>query len=78
VVLHGEKLRGGFTLIRTGKLLVGRQARNWLLVKHRDEHADPSWTIESAELDRSVLTGRTLEEIAESSPGKKRRLDRST
>ena len=30
-VLHGERLRGGFALQRTG--------RGWLLVKRRDEHA---------------------------------------
>ena len=66
VILHGKKLRGGFTLVRTG----GRstdpgEGRRWLLVKHRDGYADPSWSIESPELDHSVLTGRTLKEIEE-------------
>jgi hypothetical protein len=69
VVLHGEKLCGGFTLIQTGRRLAGPSERKrWLLVKHRDEFADPSWDIDSPELDRSVLTGRTLNEIAESRP----------
>lgn len=58
VVLHGEKLHGGFTLIQTGS-----ERKRWLLVKHRDEYADPAWDIESPELDRSVITGRTLKEI---------------
>ena len=58
VVLQGEKLRGGFTLIQTGS-----ERNRWLLVKHRDEYADPAWEIEGPELDRSVLTGRTLKEI---------------
>jgi hypothetical protein len=35
-----------------------------LLVKHRDEHADSTWNIDAAALNRSVLTGRTLDEIA--------------
>jgi bifunctional non-homologous end joining protein LigD len=48
VVLQGVKLRGGFTLIRTGKRSINpRQQERWLLIKHRDEHADPSWNIES-------------------------------
>src|SRR4030088_530579 len=66
VVLHGAKLRGGFTLVRTSQgSAVSSQAERWLLIKHRDEHADPSWDIETPELNRSVLTGRTLNEIAE-------------
>ena len=74
VVLHGEKLRGGFSLIQTGKREAGPSERKrWLLIKHRDEHADPLWDIENPELDRSVLTGRTMKEIAEGRPGKKRR-----
>jgi bifunctional non-homologous end joining protein LigD len=66
VVLHGKKLRGGFTAIQTGNRSVGPRGRKlWLLVKHRDELADSSWNIENHELDRSVLTGRTLKEIEE-------------
>jgi bifunctional non-homologous end joining protein LigD len=75
VVLHGKKLRGGFTLIRTGQGPAGRrQSKSWLLIKHRDEQADPSWDIECPELDRSVLTGRTMKEIEENRPRKERRL----
>jgi bifunctional non-homologous end joining protein LigD len=63
--LEGTKLRGGFTLIATGKRSAGHQEGvRWLLIKHRDEYADPSWNIESPALDRSVLTGRTLAEVA--------------
>lgn len=72
VVLQGKKLRGGFTLIQTGRRSgVPSDRKRWLLVKHRDEYADPSWDIDSSELDRSVLTGRTLKEIEEGRPGKK-------
>jgi hypothetical protein len=37
-VLHGEKLRGGFALQRTG----GGEKPRWLLIKRRDEQALPS------------------------------------
>jgi len=71
VVLRGHKLHGGFALLRSGKPPTGsRQQERWLLIKHRDEHADPSWNIESPRLARSVLTGRTLKEIEQDRPRK--------
>jgi bifunctional non-homologous end joining protein LigD len=71
VELHGFKLRGGFTLARTGKPSADSNGKErWLLIKHRDEHADPSWDVESPRLDRSVLTGRNLEEIKNDRPQK--------
>ena len=73
VVLYGKKLRGGFTLLWIGKRSAAPgQGKRWLLIKQRDEHADPSWDIENPEFDRSVLTGRTLKEIEEGSPRKER------
>ncbi len=57
-VLHGEKLRGGFALQRTRP---GAKAQ-WLLIKRRDEYAQPKSDI-LAELPRSVISDRTLEEI---------------
>jgi DNA ligase D-like protein (predicted 3'-phosphoesterase) len=59
-VLHGEKLRGGFALQRTRP---GEKAQ-WLLIKRRDEHAQPGSDI-VAERPQSVLSGRTLEEVLE-------------
>jgi bifunctional non-homologous end joining protein LigD len=70
-MLHGTKLRGGFSLLRTG--MVGQKER-WLLVKQRDGYADPSWDIESARLDRSALTGRSMKEIENDRPKNVRRL----
>jgi bifunctional non-homologous end joining protein LigD len=66
VILHGKKLRGGFVLIQTAKRLAARaeQAR-WLLIKQRDQYADPSWNIESPALDYSVLSGAAMQEIKE-------------
>ncbi len=60
VWLEGEKLKGGFALVRTK----GGGGGNWLLVKMRDsEAAQDRNPVE--DLPRSVLTGRTLEEIEE-------------
>jgi DNA ligase D-like protein (predicted 3'-phosphoesterase) len=57
-VLHGEKLRGGFALQRTRP---GAKPQ-WLLIKRRDAEARPGSDI-VAENPRSVLSGRTLEEV---------------
>jgi DNA ligase D-like protein (predicted 3'-phosphoesterase) len=59
-VLHGQKLRGGFALQRTGAG-TGEKAQ-WLLVKRRDEHARPGSDV-VAEQPASVLSGRTLEQL---------------
>ena len=61
--LHGRKLRGSFVLVRTKR---DPKGKDWLLIKHRDAHVDPSWNIDAH--DGSVLTGRTLDEIKERAP----------
>ena len=64
-ILYGVKLRGEFVLIHSGaRSSSPSRAKQWLLIKRRDEHIDSSWDIESVALDRSVLSGRTLDEIA--------------
>jgi bifunctional non-homologous end joining protein LigD len=73
IVLLGEKLRGEFALVKMER----RSSRDyWLLIKSRDEHADPSWHIESRRLDYSVITGRSMQEIKEGKPPKESRLTR--
>ncbi|MGH7542867.1 MAG: DNA polymerase ligase N-terminal domain-containing protein [Gemmatimonadota bacterium] len=62
--LEGEKLRGGYALTRIGK---GKDLR-WLLVKMDDEEADARRNPVGTE-PRSVLTGRTVEEVAEEEGG---------
>jgi DNA ligase D-like protein (predicted 3'-phosphoesterase) len=60
VWLEGKKLRGGYALIHSK--LPGDE-KNWLLIKMKDEEADPRRKPTETE-PRSVLTGRTLEEAA--------------
>jgi DNA ligase D-like protein (predicted 3'-phosphoesterase) len=57
-VLHGEKLRGGFALQRTRP----GDKPQWLLVKRRDADARPGSDV-VAEAPRSVVSGRTLDEV---------------
>jgi DNA ligase D-like protein (predicted 3'-phosphoesterase) len=58
--LDGEKLRGGFSLIRTRDY--GGQD-SWLLTKKADEAADARRRPTSTQ-NESVISGRTLDEIA--------------
>jgi bifunctional non-homologous end joining protein LigD len=72
IVLQGEKLRGGFTLVKIENRSMNSRRDYWLLIKSRDEYAGPSWDIESARFDRSVLSGRSLKEIKDVKPAKPR------
>jgi bifunctional non-homologous end joining protein LigD len=56
--LHGQKLQGGFSLVR----LHQGEKNAWLLVKSRDEFAD---TADVERKDLSVLSGRTMQNIAD-------------
>lgn len=63
--LTGEKLNGGFALVRLKRR--GNEKRdNWLLIKERDDHARPLAAGDVLDEDRSVMTGRTMDEIATS------------
>lgn len=59
VWLDGQKLMGGYALTRVA---TGKQER-WLVVKMKDEAADARRRPVSTEPE-SVLTGRTIEEVA--------------
>jgi bifunctional non-homologous end joining protein LigD len=66
--LSGEKLGGGWTLVRI-KPREGDRGDNWLLIKERDPYARPG--SDAAILDErpeSVLTGRRVEELREPEP----------
>src|SRR6478672_4899293 len=64
-ILKGEKLQGGFALIRLG----GRRAQEegekaWLLIKERDAAVRPGGPELTETRPESVATGRSMEEIA--------------
>jgi bifunctional non-homologous end joining protein LigD len=61
IVLHGKRLQGGWVLVRMRRDDSGRA--QWLLIKHRDEAADPSFDV-TEDVTTSVASGRTMEEIA--------------
>src|SRR5437667_6198972 len=65
--LNGEKLRGSFVLV---KLRHSEKGNEWLMMKHKDAAEASAWDLE--EHDGSVLTGRTLEEIKEELPPKRK------
>ncbi len=65
--LNGEKLRGSFVLV---KLKQSEKGNEWLMIKHKDAAEDSSWNID--EHDGSALTGRTIEEIKEELPPKRK------
>src|SRR5579862_2938398 len=65
--IHGQKINGEFALV----LMKGRGKGNeWLLIKKKDEDAQPNWNIEDHAY--SVSTGRTQQEIADDMPAVKK------
>jgi bifunctional non-homologous end joining protein LigD len=63
--LEGEKLRGGWVLVRMRSDRYGGKRPQWLLIKHRDEHVVAGQGDSVLAADRSVASGRTMEEIAQ-------------
>jgi bifunctional non-homologous end joining protein LigD len=59
--LVGHRLNGGFVLVRLRR--EGGKRNNWLLIKTKDEYAKRDGAA-LREDDRSVASGRTMEEIA--------------
>ena len=69
-VLEGKRLRGSWVLVRTRR---GDSTRpQWLLIKHRDEHAEAGADVVTEETT-SVTTGRTMDEIAAGKAKRSRR-----
>ncbi len=66
MTLDGERLKGGWALVRL-KSDRGKPSKrnNWLLIKEKDDHAVPGEGDALAEIDASVTTGRSLAEIAD-------------
>jgi bifunctional non-homologous end joining protein LigD len=64
--LDGEKLRGRFTIVRTGGRSGGDDRDKWLLLHKRDEAAVDGWDPEDH--PRSVKSGRTNDEVRDGKP----------
>jgi bifunctional non-homologous end joining protein LigD len=62
--LDGDKLGGSWVLVRMRHDRNGGKRTNWLLIKHRDEFAKEGKANKILDADRSVASGRTMEEIA--------------
>lgn len=56
--MHGQKMQGVWNLVRSG------DENNWLLIKDKDEYARPHDEFDVTGQDRSVVSGRSMEEIA--------------
>lgn len=63
--LDGEKLHGSWVLVRMRRDRNGGKRTNWLLIKHRDEYARDGEGESVLDEDRSVASGRAMEQIAE-------------
>jgi len=62
--LDGTRLHGSWVLVRMRTDRSGGKRTNWLLIKHRDAAAHPGDADALLDADRSVASGRTLDEIA--------------
>ncbi|WNV08917.1 DNA ligase D [Tardiphaga sp. 709] len=62
--LDGEKLHGGFVLVRMKHDRNGGKRTNWLLIKHRDEFVKEGKANTVLDNDKSVASGRTMSVIA--------------
>jgi bifunctional non-homologous end joining protein LigD len=73
ISMHGFKLNGAFTLVRTGgrRNADPKDEKNWLLIKKRDQYATNEDVFEMH--PRSVLSGLTIEELADA-PAAERKL----
>ncbi|HEX4292690.1 MAG TPA: DNA ligase D [Rhizomicrobium sp.] len=68
--LDGEKLEGSWVLVRMRSDKFKGKRNNWLLIKHRDGHEKEGDADALLSEDRSVASGRSMEQI-EAGKGKK-------
>src|SRR6185436_9171825 len=54
ILLRGEKLKGSFALVKT------KEAKQWLMIKHKDRYAMP---IDVTTQNHSVLSGVAVEDL---------------
>ncbi len=63
--LEGKRLHGSFVLVRMKHDRTGGKRTNWLLIKHRDEHAKEGDADAILKDDKSIASGRSMARIAE-------------
>jgi bifunctional non-homologous end joining protein LigD len=64
LVLHGERLRGRFVIVRTRKQ--HQASEDWLLIHKRDDHAVETWDIDDH--PTSILGDKSNEDVATGAP----------
>jgi bifunctional non-homologous end joining protein LigD len=62
--IAGEKLKGSWVIVRMRQDRERGSRNNWLLIKHRDGYEREGDADAVTEQDRSVASGRSMEEIA--------------
>jgi bifunctional non-homologous end joining protein LigD len=67
--VNGERMQGGYVLVR---MKTRDKHENWLLIKERDEFADPDEDL-TERFATSVATGRTREEIERGAKARRKR-----
>jgi bifunctional non-homologous end joining protein LigD len=73
IELQGKKLRGAFVLVHMGRGSARPHEKSrWLLIKRKDQWADPKWKADAPSVARSVVSERTLEEIEHARPARKK------
>ena len=60
--LKGKRLKGDFALVHIKASRPGSKGNEWLLIKKKDDHVVAGFDID--EYDTSILTGRTMAQIA--------------
>ena len=60
--LNGKRLKGDFALVKMKGRRPGSKGNEWLMIKKHDDHVVEGYDIE--EFDQSVLSGRSLDEVA--------------
>jgi bifunctional non-homologous end joining protein LigD len=63
-VTAGKRMRGSWVLVKIRNNRGRDKRTNWLLIKHKDEYARPGGTAALMEEDKSVASGRTMDQIA--------------
>jgi bifunctional non-homologous end joining protein LigD len=62
--LNGKRLKGDFALVHIKARRPGSKGNEWLLIKKKDDHVVAGFDINAGAYDTSILTDRTMAQIA--------------